>query len=551
MLLDDNARNDTDFIGAVKGKVVGIVVTEVKNPHFFVYMLDIAFKLKAKGKQVVFIEMSQLKRSHNYIPKESFRRKKENRSKTQRYRENFFLLVKKSFRILQLEGNDTLTVPRKVNLMLKIGKRKEPDPLELRRSLRSIGITHLFKSSKNSYSFRVKRQKKVMTNSFWQTKSELSEVLKKTRIDTIVSLNGRKPDQAAITCVTRESNLEHFYFEHGSIVGERYYFAPVQPHNVKELQIWYKGNVIEKRSSEQREKIHAEAINWLKQRHYAVPNFGQPTNTVYRAPENLSSKKTIVIFISSLSEMSFNEGEGVNQITAIKKLLEKIRTEGVYHLIFRFHPNLLNYNWHDLVAIHKTIKAVLRNQNTTETTYIFPWSRLSSYSLLAEAEGVITWNSTMALEAAFVGLKIGVMAETTFYSDICGIKPLDLEGLPDVTSQLVSVPQEKVLDAVSSLIDLGETLDKQLYGNDVFAKIIGSDSYKRNTDKGTQPSKNYLSFLKTYKTPLFTYRIMSKVLGQERTKYVLEFILNLESNYPTKQKVSFNSKKLRNGTSRS
>jgi hypothetical protein len=157
----------------------------------------------------------------------------------------------------------------------------------------------------------------------------------------------------------------------------------------------------------------------------------------------------------------------------------------------------------------------------------------------------------MALEAAFVGLKIGVMAETTFYSDICGIKPLDLEGLPDVISQLVSVPQEKVLDAVSSLIDLGETLDKQLYGKDVFAKIIGSDSYKRNTDKGTQPSKNYLNFVKTYKTPLFTYRIMSKVLGQERTKYVLEFILNLESNYPTKQKVSFNSKKLRNGTSRS
>ena len=79
MMLDDNTRKEADFIGAVKGKVVGIVVTEVKNPHFFVYMLDIAFKLEAKGKKVVFIEMSQLKRFHNYVPKESFRRKKENR----------------------------------------------------------------------------------------------------------------------------------------------------------------------------------------------------------------------------------------------------------------------------------------------------------------------------------------------------------------------------------------------------------------------------------------------------------------------------------------
>ena len=544
MMLDDNTRKEADFIGAVKGKVVGIVVTEVKNPHFFVYMLDIAFKLEAKGKKVVFIEMSQLKRFHNYVPKESFRRKKENREKTQRYRKNFFLLVKESFRILQLEENNNLVVPRRSSLMLKISKRKELDPLELRRSLRSIGITHLFKSSKNSYSLRAKRQKGVMANSFWETKSRLSEVLKTTRIDTLVSLNGRKPDQAAISYVSRECNLEHFYFEHGSNVGERYYFAPVQPHNVKELQNWYKENVIETRSPEQREKIHAEAINWLKKRHHTVPNFGQPKNTAYQAPVNRSPQRTIAIFISSLSEMSFNEDEDVSQIISIKKLVEKIGREGAYHLIFRFHPNLLNYNWHDLVVINKTIKTVLGNQNATEATFIFPWSRLSSYSLLAEAEGVITWNSTMALEAAFVGLKIGVMAKTTFYSDICGIKPLDLEGLPNVTSQLVSVPQEKVLDAVSSLIDLGEKVDKKLYHDDIFAKIVGPDGWKKNTDEGTRPLKNYLSFVKTYKTPLFAYRTMSKALGHERTKCVLEFILNLGPMHFTRQKALLNPKKV-------
>jgi len=544
MILDDSTRKEADFIGAVKGKVVGIVVTEVKNPHFFVYMLDIAFKLEAKGKKVVFIEMSQLKRLHNYVPKESFRRKKENREKTQRYRKNFFLLVKGSFRILQFEENNNLVVPRRSSLMLQISKRKEPDPLELRRSLRSIGITHLFKSSKNSDSFWVRRQKKVMTNSFWVTKSRLSEVLKTTRIDTLVSLNGRKPDQAAISCVSRERNLEHFYFEHGSTVGERYYFAPVQPHNVREFQNWYKENVIETRSSDQREKIHAEAINWLKQRHHTIPNFGQPRDTTYQAPVNRSSQKTIVIFISSLSEMSFNEDEDASQIIAIRKLLEQIGKEGVYHLIFRFHPNLLNYNWHDLVAINKTIRTTLRNQSAIEATFTFPWSRLSSYSLLAEAEGVITWNSTMALEAAFVGLKIGFIAKTTFYSDICGIKPLNLGGLPNVTSQLVSVPQEKVLDAVSSLIDLGEKVDKKLFHDDIFSKIVGPDGWKKNTEEGTRPLKNYLSFVKTYKTPLFAYRTMSKALGHERTECILEFILNLGSMHFTKQKALLNPKKV-------
>ena len=544
VILDGNTRKETDFVGAIKGKIVGIVVTEVKNPHFFVYMLDIAFKLEAKGKQVVFIEMSQFKRFHNYISKESFRRKKENSEKTQRYRESFFLLARESFRTLQLEENNTLVVPCKANLMLKVSKRKEPDPLELRRSLRSIGITHLFKTSKNSDSFWVKRQKKVMTNSFWVTKSRLSEVLKTTRIDTLVSLNGRKPDQAAISCVSRERNLEHFYFEHGSTVGERYYFAPVQPHNVKEFQNWYKENVIETRSSEQREKIHTEAINWLKQRHHTVPNFGQPRDTAYQSPVNRSSQKTIVIFISSLSEMSFNEDENVSQIITIKKLLEKIGKEGAYHLIFRFHPNLLNYNWHDLVAINETIRTALRNQSAIEATFIFPWSRLSSYSLLADAEGVITWNSTMALEAAFVGLKIGVMAKTTFYSDICGIKPLDLEGLPNVTSQLVSVPQEKVLEAVSSLIDLGEKVDRKLYYDDIFSKIVGPGGWKKNTDDETRPSKNYFSFVKTYKTPLFAYRTLSKALGHKRTECVLEFILNLGSMYFTRQKALLNPKKV-------
>ena len=124
VILDGNTRKEPDFVGAIKGKIVGIVVTEVKNPHFFVYMLDIAFKLKAKGKQVVFIEMSQFTRFHNYISKESFCRKKENSEMTQRYRESFFLLVRESFRTLQLEENNNVVVPFKANVMLKVSKRK-------------------------------------------------------------------------------------------------------------------------------------------------------------------------------------------------------------------------------------------------------------------------------------------------------------------------------------------------------------------------------------------------------------------------------------------
>lgn len=132
-------------------------------------------------------------------------------------------------------------------------------------------------------------------------------------------------------------------------------------------------------------------------------------------PDDWDSNKTnIGIFNSSEDEFAAIGGEFeknnlfVSQLDGIKFLLENTKDPNI-HFYLRIHPNLMNikYKYHtDLYNFPKQYKNI---------TVIPGSSPVSSYSLLNACDRVITFGSTMGVEAAYAGKTAMVMRPCFYY----------------------------------------------------------------------------------------------------------------------------------------
>lgn len=131
-------------------------------------------------------------------------------------------------------------------------------------------------------------------------------------------------------------------------------------------------------------------------------------------PDDWDTRKTnIVIFNSSEDEFAAIGGEFEtdnlfdSQMSGIKFILDNIQDENI-HFYLRIHPNLMNikYKYHkDLYKLPSQYKNL---------TVIPGNSPISSYALLYACDRVITFGSTMGVEAAFAG-KIAMVMRPSFY----------------------------------------------------------------------------------------------------------------------------------------
>ena len=126
------------------------------------------------------------------------------------------------------------------------------------------------------------------------------------------------------------------------------------------------------------------------------------------------AKDFFVFFSSSDDEAvgfwdEWNEPLG-DQIEAIKKLQEIFELQNDFNLVIRLHPNLINKsnsaveNWSVIEPINNSI-------------VVGPTEKISSYDLLDKCVGVISYGSTLGLEAAF-SLKPSLVLADSGYDQI-------------------------------------------------------------------------------------------------------------------------------------
>ena len=132
-------------------------------------------------------------------------------------------------------------------------------------------------------------------------------------------------------------------------------------------------------------------------------------------PENFDSQKhNIVIFSSSEDEF-----EGIDedwdktlysdQLEGVRLIADSFASEPAFHFFLRLHPNLRR--------VHNLYTNQLRALTRPNLTVIQPDDAISTYALMGAAEKVLTFGSTMGVEAAYWG-KPSILAGRAWYEKL-------------------------------------------------------------------------------------------------------------------------------------
>jgi hypothetical protein len=189
-------------------------------------------------------------------------------------------------------------------------------------------------------------------------------------------------------------------------------FVNVLPHdieeNIKNIEALYTENICEA------EDIAAEF--------YKSKKFGKAlSDRSYVANQKLgklppnwdASKKNIVIFSSSEDEFKaigkeWNGGVFSDQLTGVKLISDMIDADA-HDLYLRIHPNVN--------AACKKYKKQVFGLNHNNLNLVLPNSDVSTYEMMTEADLIITFGSTIGLEAAYWG-KPSILIGNSFYKQL-------------------------------------------------------------------------------------------------------------------------------------
>ena len=217
------------------------------------------------------------------------------------------------------------------------------------------------------------------------------------RPDRIYAFNGRFAAVKPILRAAQTAGVDCYIHERGATMNKYGLWKNTTPHDIKYMlklinSHWDQANAENRRSIG--EQFFTERLRGIDQGWFSFTKHQEKI-----LPENWDhSKKNIVIFNSSQDEFAsigpeWNNPLYEDQLTGIKRIAEDLSSERNTRLYLRVHPNLRNVDDEFTRAIYN-----LEYENLTVVTAD---SKISSYELLFNATSVITFGSTMGIEAAY------------------------------------------------------------------------------------------------------------------------------------------------------
>jgi hypothetical protein len=240
-----------------------------------------------------------------------------------------------------------------------------------------------------------------MIRSYLEIYSATQIEIIENRIDKVLLFNGRFLHERAVWDASKELGTEILLFE---TTRNRLHVRKLGFHNRDNNQKL----VIEhwKNSEETLESKIFESNLWFED----MNGKSNPFFTSIKV-QSISDKPYLVYFSNSDDEAvgfweSWSENLG-KQIDCVKRLQEIIAKQNKYNLVIRLHPNLLN----------KTVNEIdswLDLPEKPNSMVIEPSEKISSYELLEKSIGVITFGSTMGIQAAHALKPVLVLADCKY-----------------------------------------------------------------------------------------------------------------------------------------
>ena len=243
-----------------------------------------------------------------------------------------------------------------------------------------------------------------LISSYLEVYSATKIKIEKNGINRVHVFNGRFLHERAVWDCAKNLEIETFIFE---TTRDRYFQRTEGFHNRTSNQKYMLGHWAASLDSE-------EAKFVIGSKYFSELRSKSNPFQVQQGKFVTMAKDFFVFFSSSDDEAvgfwdEWNEPLG-DQIEAIKKLQEIFELQNDFNLVIRLHPNLINKsnsaveNWSVIEPINNSI-------------VVGPSEKISSYDLLDKCVGVISYGSTLGLEAAF-SLKPSLVLADSGYDQI-------------------------------------------------------------------------------------------------------------------------------------
>ena len=238
--------------------------------------------------------------------------------------------------------------------------------------------------------------------------------IEKEKPDKFYVFNGRFAQVKAVLRACQKKEIDCYIHERGSNKDRFYLVKNATPHELNYVkgkmdEMWLeadKGEAAEEAREYYNQRVKGEDQHWKSftgmQKKGVLPENWDP------------QKRNIAIFPSSEDEFvsiarDFKNRIYPNQFEGIKQIVDSMHPEADLHFYIRLHPNMAG-------TTNKSSQAYF-NFQAKNATLILPDSSISSYSLMAASDKVITFGSTMGVEATYWG-KPSILMGVMFYEDL-------------------------------------------------------------------------------------------------------------------------------------
>jgi hypothetical protein len=226
------------------------------------------------------------------------------------------------------------------------------------------------------------------------------------KTDEVWLCNGRQLHERSVVEFCKTNNITYSFFEIGGDGNQlaRWILHASSPHDRVDFQ-----NEIKEHYFNKQQDDGAETDNWfLRNRSHKSNQFidNQVTG------KSLGQLDPFVVFFTSSDDEVAAISEDWDspwgsQIEAAQSLIDSFKTRSGDKLIIRVHPNLLNKNKYDQ-------KLWTELQVNPNVTIVSASSDVDSYALLDESRGVLTFGSTIGVEAVFSGKPLGLLSHARY-----------------------------------------------------------------------------------------------------------------------------------------
>lgn len=249
------------------------------------------------------------------------------------------------------------------------------------------------------------------------------EFLKLHRPDWIFIFNGRFYREKAIWKAAQDLGIKVKFIERFSPAWEDRYFEFERPVHSIEYRCSIMRNYWAEFSSS---KSESEAKNisekWFLDR-------SQGVSQTFTKEQNLNFKrnteiKTLVTFFHSSEDELFSTDLGSttwnDQIEFLRKLQGELSDYSDLHLLIRVHPNLKHKSSREIMRWKEFQSESIR----PNVTFVMQDSSIKTYDILKESDFVVTFGSTIGVEASFFG-KPSLLVSRAFHESLNVVIPVN------------------------------------------------------------------------------------------------------------------------------